>query len=377
MSDRTRSGPSIAEIRALLEQQALAVAQQFAPPARGSYLQGHEWWTLNPGRPDKSVGSFVVQVSGSKQGTWNDFATGEHGDLIDLIRLSRNLDLKGALDEARRWLGITEDTPQARRDRQRALEEAARRRAQAESETTEARARRARAAHAIWLEAQPSLRGTPAEAYLRDARGIDLAQLGRQPRALRFSPRHRYVHTDPVTGEIFEGEYPALLGLVSGPDGGVVALHRTWLAEGPHGWNKAPVPAPKKVLGHYWGGSIHIWSGTGPRGGKGCPLSQCAPGARVYIAEGIEDALSVVVLAPHARVLAGISLGNLRAVALPEAVTEVVLVADQDESPEARKALQAAIRAHAAAGRRVRLWQNRHGGKDLNDALRAFQREME
>lgn len=46
-------------------------------------------------------------------------------------------------------------------------------------------------------------------------------------------------------------------------------------------------------------------------------------------------------------------------------------MADLDENEAARAALQRAVVAHRVAGRDVRLWQNRWGGKDLNDALRA------
>lgn len=371
MADRSRPRASVAEIRALLEERALDVAQHFAPPARGSYLLGDQWWTLNPGRPDKTVGSFVVNVSGARMGTWVDYATGAHGDLIDLIGLRMGLDNRGALEEARRWLGLDADTPAAREARRVAMVRAQERREAADRAVSEQRARRARAAQALWLSAEPHLRGTPVEAYLRDARGIDLARLGRQPRALRFDPRHAYKHMDPQTGEVFEGVWPAMLALVVGGDGAPVALHRTWLAQGPQGWGKAPVPVQKKVLGNFAGAAVNLWSGIGPRGGKGVPLRACPPGTRVYITEGIEDALSVVVLMPDARVLAAVSLSNLGAVSLPVNVAEVVLVADRDEGAQARELLARAVSAHASAGRRVRLWQPPEGCKDINDALRA------
>ncbi|MFN3953233.1 MAG: toprim domain-containing protein [Pararhodobacter sp.] len=360
---------TLAELRAMLEDRALSVAQEYAPPAQGSYLHAGEWWTLNPGRADRRVGSFVVRVAGARRGTWNDYATGQHGDLIDLIALRHNMTIKDAMQEARRWLGLAEDTPEARQSRARALAEAERRRAAAEAEDARRRAHRARQALGLWLDAQAQIKGTPVDHYLR-GRSIDLARLGRQPRALRYAPAHGYYHMDPATGEVIEGKWPAMLALVHGPDGAPVALHRTWLAEGPQGWTKAPVPVPKKVLGHYGGGAIHIWKGIGPRGGKPARLAECPPGTQVFIGEGIEDALSLVMLAPEVRVLAAISLSNLGAVALPANVATVTLVADQDESPAARKALERAIAAHGAAGREVRLWQNRHGGKDLNDALR-------
>jgi len=69
-------------------------------------------------------------------------------------------------------------------------------------------------------------------------------------------------------------------------------------------------------------------------------------------------------------VLAGISLGNLAALELPRNVASVTLVADRDENEQARAALERAVAVHRKAGRTVTVWQNRHGGKDLNDALR-------
>nr|WP_272929231.1 toprim domain-containing protein [Rhodovulum visakhapatnamense] len=151
-----------------------------------------------------------------------------------------------------------------------------------------------------------------------------------------------------------------------------VAVHRTWLAIGRDGsWSKAPVPKPKKVLGECGGAYIPIWKGLGPRGGKAVPLSQCPPGSHVYIAEGIEDALSGAMLLPEARFLAAYSLGNMGCVPLPATVSTVTLIADQDAAPEAQHALSQAIQAHRSAGRTVRVWRNQWGGKDLNDALRA------
>ena len=80
--------------------------------------------------------------------------------------------------------------------------------------------------------------------------------------------------------------------------------------------------------------------------------------------------MSCVQVLPEARVLAAISLSNF-GIVLPPAITEVTLIADQDEGVEQQEALKRAIEAHAAAGRRVRVWKNSEGGKDLNDALRA------
>lgn len=61
--------------------------------------------------------SLYVRLHGPSAGKgaaerWVDAATGEHGDLLDLIRSACNLDGTGtALDEARRFLGLVRSAP--------------------------------------------------------------------------------------------------------------------------------------------------------------------------------------------------------------------------------------------------------------------------
>lgn len=365
------------EVKAMLLAQRHAVARHYARPASGSYEDKGGWWTLNPGRADRSVGSFVVWLEGPRMGRWNDYATGEHGDLLDLIALSLGCSLGEAFREARGFLGLQSDSPEdverRRAGAARAIELAAEaaRRDRAEKD------RRRRAGVALWLSAQDRIAGTPVEYYLR-GRGIDLARLGRQPRALRYHPDCFYTDTDPATGEVIEARYPAMLAVASNAAGQSVACHRTYLAIGADGcWRKAPVSKPKKVLGDFRGAAIHLWSGLGPRGGKAKRLAEAEPGSHVYLSEGIEDALSCVMMLPSARVLAAISLSNFGAVVLPDTISDVTLIADQDESPQARAALDRAVATHAAAGRRVRVWRNHEGGKDLNDALQRRRAERE
>lgn len=376
MSHEPRQTLSVEDVKDLLHAQRHAVAYRYAPPAPGSYEFGGGYWTLNPGRADNSVGSFVVWLEGQKAGRWNDYATKGNGDLLDLIALSLHCSLKEAFREARLFLGLTADRPEDVARRKAAAERARAERAEAERKARAARAERHKRAFALWLSGQERIAGTPVEFYLRDSRGIDLAQLGRQPGALRYHPECFYKHVDPETGEVIEGKWPAMLALASDAAGKPVACHRTWLALGPEGrWGKAPLPEPKKVLGDYKGGSIHLWRGMGPRGGAGKRLAEADPGSRVYLTEGVEDALSVVMALPEARVLAAISLSNFGNVVLPANVAEVVLVADRDEGEQARMALDRAVAAHVEAGRVVRLWQNSHGGKDVNDALKAAREE--
>lgn len=369
----TRTMHSIDEIKDMLLGQVEAVVDAYAPAAPGSYTDKGLYFTLNPGRVDKSVGSFCVRMTGAKAGNWNDYATGGHGDILDLLALAigKPDDMKAGFAEALLYLGLETESPEAKRLRENRAAQARKQREIAAKNDKAERVRKARQAHGLWLSGQEKLRGTPVDQYLRQARGIDLSALGRQPRALRFHPSVYYHHMDKKTGEVVEGQWPAMLATITDARGNPAAVHRTWLSCTDGRWDKAPLPATKKVLGDYAGASIHMWSGIGARGGKGKRLSECDPHSHVFITEGIEDALSCIIAVPEARVIAAISLSNLGQIVLPENVTRVTLVADRDENDQAKAALQRAIDTYWSQGRRVHLWQNGFGGKDLNDALRA------
>lgn len=362
---------SIEQIKNRLLDRLADVIDHYAPRAEGSYTAFGRHHTLNPGRADRHVGSFYIHLNGDRAGQWRDHATGGFGDVLDLIGLSLNLtDAKEQLREARRFLGISNETPEQRRDREARAEKGRQRRIQAEKDRRTDEKRKAGAAQRLWLGAQPRIQGTPVEFYLRATRGIDLGALNRQPGALRYMPECWYQDIDEETGEVIEGRWPAMLAAIVNASGEFVAVHRTWLAPNSAGcWDKAPVPKPKKVLGNYYRSAINLWRGIGPRGGKPASLPKCPPDSRVFIAEGVEDALSTILLLPEQRVIAAISLSNLGAVDLPDNVSQVTLVADRDEGPAAQDALQRAITQHQNKGRSVRVFENTWGGKDLNDAL--------
>jgi len=366
---------SIADIKDRLLGQLDAVVDRYAPPANGSHITRGIYYTLNPGRADRSVGSFAVHMTGPKAGKWNDYATDAHGDVLDLIGLSLGLsDPADVLKEARAFLGLDTESPEVKRSREEAAARAKARRKAAEADAAEKIKRGHKAAQALWLSAQEKIAGTPVDHYLR-GRQIDLSALGRQPRALRYHPECHYVEEveDPTTGEVITRrlKLPAMLAAITDASGTHIGTHRTYLALGPDGrWSKAPLPDPKKVLGSVMTGSIRLSSGIGPKGGKAAPLASCPPGTKLYIAEGIETALSAMILCPDARVIAAYSLANMGAVILPANVAEVVLISDADPSAHAQEMFQRAVAAHAAQGRIVRVWRGADG-QDLNDALKA------
>ena len=59
--------------------------------------------------PGRSLCVRLTETGNGAAGRWIDFATGEHGDLLDLIARTRRLDVfRDVLREARRFLGLPE-----------------------------------------------------------------------------------------------------------------------------------------------------------------------------------------------------------------------------------------------------------------------------
>jgi len=309
--------------------------------------EGHEWRVGSvAGEPGRSM---AVHLSGSKAGVWRDFAGDLDGDALDLVAqvLFRG-DKTQALRWARAWLGLENADPASFEQHRRAV-------TKRREEATEDERQRQRRARAIFLAAQPSLADTPAAAYLA-SRAIDLAQLGRQPRALRFRPA--------LWNEETRRHWPALVAAIVNADGQMVAVHRTWLA--PDGSAKAPLRDPKMTLGRYAGGCIRLW-----RGASGKALNDATAGEEVVISEGIEDGLSVAIAAPEYRVVAAVSLSNMANLALPPAIGTVIIAAQNDApGSAATRALDRVIAKFLNEGRRVKVARPPPEVKDLNDVLR-------
>jgi twinkle protein len=92
----------ILTLKRALNDRVGSVVEKLLPNGR---RHGREW---KAGSIDGEKGeSLGVVLDGDKVGVWQDFATGETGgDLIDLWRAARRLDLPEALDDIRAWLGV-------------------------------------------------------------------------------------------------------------------------------------------------------------------------------------------------------------------------------------------------------------------------------
>lgn len=333
--------PSAAEV----SQRLAARIEQLCRDLLSAGKRNANYWSV--GGTDNSKGaSMWVHLSGEKRGHWQDGATGEFGDALDLLAACRyGGSKKDAYAAGLALLGWNVARPETK---------PAAAPQPAKPANDDADAKKRAYALRLYLEARADIKHTPAWDYLI-GRGIDLSILARQPRALRFHAGLRHTESGLT--------FPALVAGVSGPDGSHVATHRTYLEHISGGWVKARVEKPKLALGVYFGGSIRIWRGASNR-----PLKSMPPDEPVVIGEGIETCLSIAIACPDLRVLCAISLGNMGSVWLPEQARLVVLAADNDTHPQARAQLQRAVNAHIDAGREVRIARAQFGN-DFNDVL--------
>ena len=277
-----------ADLARCLARDAEAVCRRYLSNGR---RRGHYWVVGDvantPGR------SLFVRLTGPDSGKgaagkWTDAATGQHGDLLDLIALNRGLErLRDVLGEARSFLRLPRpEQPPDHYWRQppapMGSPESARR---------------------LFAMSQP-ISGTIAEAYLRN-RGITALH---DAAALRFHPRCYYRPDADALTEI----WPALIAAVTDLAGNITGAHRTWLD--PTGEDKAPVDTPRRAMGYLLGHGVRF----------GVVTDVMAAG------EGIETMLSVRSALPDLRLVAALSANHLAALLCQVTLRRLYVVRDND-----------------------------------------------
>jgi hypothetical protein len=269
--------------------------------------------------------SLFVRLAGPEYGRgaaghWTDSATGQHGDLLDLIALNRGLDHpRDVFAEARSFLRLARPEPK------RSLPPAP--------------AGSPESARRLFEMARP-LRSTLAETYLH-RRGITgLHGTG----ALRFHPRCYY----RPGGDAPTETWPALIAAVTDLSGTITGVHRTWLD--PTGSGKALLDTPRRAMGCLLGNAVRF----------GIASDVMAAG------EGIETMLSLRSVLPGMPMMAALSANHLAAIVVPPTLRRLYVVCDRD--PAGYRATAAVSeRAHAAGIEALTLSATLG---DLNDDLR-------
>lgn len=294
---------SASDLAQRLGRQAEAVCRHYLSNGR---REGRYWLVGDvrntPGR------SLFVRLKGGESGKgavgkWTDAATGEHGDLLDVIRENRGLlDFKDLADEARAFLSLPHPEPELQSRR-----------------PPPAPAGSPEAARRLFAMSRP-IPDTLVETYLR-SRGITaLHATG----SLRFHPRCYYKPDEHSPTE----SWPAMIASVSDLGGGITGAHRTWLA--PDGSGKAPIDTPRRAMGDLLGHAVRF----------DVAYDVLAAG------EGIETILSLRMATPRLPVLAALSAAHLAAILFPATLRRLYIVRDDD--PAGDGAMMTLIeRAHA------------------------------
>ncbi|WP_432344742.1 toprim domain-containing protein [Shinella yambaruensis] len=91
----------ILDLKRMLNDRIVSVCEYLLP---GGRKEGAEWRAgSTSGEKGHSLG---VRLTGPKTGVWSDFSGTEGGDVVDLWRECRGLDLSAALTEISDWLGV-------------------------------------------------------------------------------------------------------------------------------------------------------------------------------------------------------------------------------------------------------------------------------
>ena len=309
-----------------LADNAEAVCRHFLPAGR---REGAFWRVGDVhNAPGRSLSVRLIATAPGKgtAGKWIDCATGEHGDLLDVIRERRGLTtFADVLDEARAFLALPR--PQL----------GSTRRSRRNSDAYDRR----KAVQRTVAETLP-LAGSIAETYLR-SRGIDeLIDCA----ALRFHPRCYCRGDDGQPSR----RRPALIAIVIDFSGAIAGVHRTYLAD--DGAAKAPISTPRRSLGAILGHGVRF----------GSAIDVLAAG------EGIETTLSLKRALPTMPMVAALSSSNLAALVLPSTIHRLYVARDADEAGEhATAVLCERARRHGVEAIAL---NPRYG--DFNDDLRAL-----
>jgi hypothetical protein len=294
----------VSDLTRRLAEQAELVCRHYLSNGRrvGNY------WIVGDARNAPGRSMFVrlrgPEAGKGAAGKWTDAATGEHGDLLDVIRESCGLaEFGDILAEARRYLSLLpSELPPTRghpmTPAPRGSPESARR---------------------LFAISKP-IRGTIAETYLR-RRGISTLS---ESASLRFHARCYYQPIDDSPTET----WPALIAAVTTLKGVVTGVHRTWLD--PSGRGKAPIDTPRRAMGYLLGNAVRFGEAD----------DVMAAG------EGIETMLSLRCVLPNLPMVAALSANHLSAILLPAGMRRLYIARDADAAGDA---VQVALAQRAAS----------------------------
>jgi len=332
-SGSTRSGhglPNAADIAENLAARAEAVCRTYLPKGR---KEGNYWRIGDAtGVPGQSLHVRLRGPTAGKgaAGKWVDEATGEFGNLLDIIRLSQGLtEFREVLAEAARFLNLP------------APEHVS----PSSGHASGRRPASARQFASRLFASSRALKGSIAETYL-NSRGIIW-----QPDfdALRFHPRC-FDSSDANGRVVF---WPGLIASITDLDGDLTGVSRTFLRR--DGLDKAPVEPQRRSKGDLLGHGTRFGASTDVQA----------------VGEGLETTLSLRAAMPGIPLVSATSANHLSALLFPQSLRTLVVIRDNDHAGDA--ATDALYARGLAAGVAVHLIEPELD--DLNRDLMTFGRQ--
>ncbi|WP_182179288.1 DUF7146 domain-containing protein [Methylobacterium radiotolerans] len=191
----------------------------------------------------------------------------------------------------------------------------------------------------LWRSASPVRAGDPVARYLRNRVGLTSV-----PTCLRTVDHLRYQDDEPSF-------HPAMIAMVTNPDGYPTTLHRTYLS---HDGRKADVASPRRLMP----GTI----------APGSAVRLFDASSLLGIAEGIETALAAASLF-SVPVWAAVNASQLAKWLPPDEATEIIVFGDADAAFVGQAAAYALAHRLARRDRTVTVKLPDRVGTDWNDVL--------
>lgn len=287
-----------------------------------------------------------------RNGSWHDFKLDKGGGPLQMVMEYKGFStFEEAKEYAAQWAGLSGiglksfSSPSLSSSSSLAEKEKRNKEAALEAQI------KIQQAQVHWKKGIP-LKGTIAERYLKEHRKIG----GTLPKDLRFLPSFKVCPREGEELRKHNGKsFPCLMAAARSPSGEVTAVQITYLD--PHTAGKANIPISKKSFGVLKGSFVTLREGRASD--------------PIFVAEGVETALSLKEAGVQGTIKASLGLFNIKRLEPKDSQTPLIICADHDavDSP-ATQNLEKSVTALQEKGFAVSVVKPNTLGEDFNDVLK-------
>lgn len=199
----------------------------------------------------------------------------------------------------------------------------------------------------LWLASKAVSDGDSVDLYLRHTRGLNLAEV---PPGLQYHSGVSYYNEKGALVDYF----PAMLAQVVNAAGQVVAIHKTYLNEDGTKVDLSPVKKLSRAIS--------------PGATQGAAIQLFEAGETLAVAEGIETALAVHILADeYLPTWATVTANGLESLEVPSCVKRLIIAADNDVSGRGKQAAERLAARQVARGVTCQILIPENAGADWAD----------